>query len=248
MAMTGEHERFEQQAVGHVLGGLDAAAAAEFRDHLLGCRACRSRVAELRGIAADLAAAERDERARSAVRTELPRRVDDGEEHEPSVSRIGVRQVTIAAIVVAVMAASMGFWNLHLRTQAAMYGAVAERQAAALDVLASGVPLEAELTGEVGAMVAVTDADVAFALARLPAFDAGDVLVVWLVGGALDDPTPALYARAPQFADGQLAVAVEHLGAAELTIRRERGEPGTQPGGQELIRVELPGAAASDGD
>jgi hypothetical protein len=236
--MADEHERFEQQAVGHVLGGLDAAAAAEFRDHLLGCRACRSRVAELRGIAADLAAAERDERARAAVRTELPRRVDDEEQAAPG-PRIGVRQVTVAAIVVALMAASMGFWNLHLRTQAATYGAVAERQAAALEVMASGVPLEAELSGDVGAMVAATDTDVAFTLTRLPAFDIGDVLVVWLVGGELEGPTPALFARAPQLADGSLAASVEHLGADELTIRRERGEPGTEPGGDELVRVDL---------
>jgi anti-sigma factor RsiW len=80
--MADEHRRFEHLAVGHVLGGLDPVDAAEFRVHLTGCRDCRRRVAELRAIATDMAAAEREERAASRLQTEVARRTEqvDGED------------------------------------------------------------------------------------------------------------------------------------------------------------------------
>jgi anti-sigma factor RsiW len=243
--MTDEHERYEALAVGHVLGGLDAADAAAFRSHLLGCRDCRSRVAELRDIAADLAAAERDERARSRVRTEVARRVDRDEddgsggeegERDPSPPRIGIRHVTVAAIVVVVLAAAMAFWNLHLRTTTATYAAVADQRGETLRELATGVPVDVELGEDLSGMVAVDGDQVAFTLTGLAELRPGERLVAWLTGGE-DGDVPALLVQTIEGDTVAATVSVE--GATELVLTRERGDPGEGPIGEELLRAPI---------
>ncbi|MFA9428996.1 anti-sigma factor domain-containing protein [Egicoccus sp. AB-alg2] len=235
--MRGEHERYEQLAVGHVLGGLDAGEAADFRTHLLGCRDCRLRVAELRDLAADLAAAERDERARSQVQTEVARR-HDTHEPPPTGGRIGVRHVTIASIVVILLASAMAFWNLHLRTAAASYSQAAGYRGETLRQLSSGLPVVAEAAEGVSAFVVIDGDEVAFTVSGLPELAAGERLEVWLL-----DEERAIRAGPPvaaaSVADGALAGHVDDRDADLLVITRERGPLNPEPGGTELVRVEL---------
>jgi anti-sigma-K factor RskA len=241
--MTSEHERYEALAVGHVLGGLDAAAAADFRTHLLGCRDCRLRVAELRDLAADLAAAERDERAQAQVRTEVARRVDADEVPpvEPP-SRIGIRHVTVATVVVVLFAAAMAFWNLHLRTASTTYASVAEYRGDTLRELASGVPVATELATGVQGLVVVDGDQVAFTLDGLPRLADDERLVVWLTGTD-DGDVPALRIHALQVGAGVLAGHIEDRGAEELVITRQRGTPTSSPAGEVIARADLSAAA-----
>lgn len=237
--MGAEHDWFEELAVGHVLGGLEAADAAAFRSHLAGCTDCRSRVAELRGIAADLAAAERDERTREVLRTEL-----SGEEGEDELvgeppPRIGVRQVTGAVIVVAMLAGAMAFWNLHLRTAVATITAVAERQTETLELLAEGVELEVEVADDLAARAASDGDRAAVAVSGLPELAPDEALVGWLVGGEVGPAQPVLLVRPVQLVDGVVAVTVELEGARVLVVTRERGQPGEQPGPEVLVTVPL---------
>jgi anti-sigma-K factor RskA len=247
--MTGEaHERYEELAVGHVLGGLDAAAAADFRSHLLGCRDCRLRVAELRDLASDLAAAEREERARSQVRTEVARRPEDERERDaatPPASPIGVRHVTVATVVVVLLAAAMGFWNLHLRTASNTYASVAEYRGDTLRELASGVPVTAELATGVQGLVVVDGEQVAFTLDGLPRLADDERLVVWLTGTD-EGAVPALRIPAFQVGSGVLAGHVADRGADELVITRQRGAPTDVPAGDVIVRADLDDASGAD--
>jgi anti-sigma-K factor RskA len=239
--MTGEHERYEQLAVGHVLGGLEAADAADFRTHLLGCRDCRLRVAELRDIAADLAAAERDERAQAKVQTEVARRVedDDGPDGpDPAPQRIGVRHVTVATIVVLVLAGAMAFWNLHLRTASTTYARVAEYRGETLRELATGIPVEVELAEGVEGLVVVDGEQVAFTLDGLPPLRDDERLVVWLLG-AEEGPVAALRIHALQLGAGVLAGHVDAEDAEELVITRQRGPVTEAPAGDRIVRADL---------
>jgi hypothetical protein len=238
--MADQHERYEQLAVGHVLGGLDVAAAADFRSHLLACRDCRSRVAELRGIAADLAAAERDERAQARVRLDTQRRVREDDE-PPAGSRVGVRHVTVAAVLVVLLASAMAFWNLHLRTVASAYRTIADQRAETLEGLADGVVVDAILTAPIRGLVATDGERVALTLVGIPTIAPGEWLVAWLVGGPEGaDPRPVLLVRSGQLdEDGALTTVLDAGGAQELLITRERGEPSPTPRGIELVRAPL---------
>lgn len=238
--MRSEHGRYEKLAVGHVLGGLDADESADFRNHLLGCRDCRLRVAELRDLAADLAAADRDERARAQVRTEVVRRDDQDDEDAPSGhrSRIGPRQVTIAALLVIVFAGAMAFWNLHLRTAAAAYSQAADYRGETLRGLATGVPVSVEAGPGVDALVVVGDGQVAFSISGLPALAEGERLEVWLLDG--DEASRAVEpVAARHVAAGEIAGHAELAGGAVLVITRERGPRRDDPGGSEVVRAAL---------
>ena len=236
--MGDEHERFEELAVGHVLGGLEAADAARFRSHLIGCRACRSRVAELRSIAADLVAAERDELASTMVRTEVARQ--EGEEPEPAQpsQRLTIRHVTLAVVVVALLGAAMAFWNLHLRTVAAGYLEVAETRGDTLRELATGVVVPTEAAEGVEATVVVDGEQVAFTLAGLPRLEDGDVLVAWLVD-ADDGAEAVLFAPAAGVEGDAISAHVDDGGASRLVISVERGSPGERPNGVEILSAVL---------
>ena len=237
--MTGEHERYEQLAVGHVLGGLRVGDAADFRTHLLGCRHCRSRVAELRGIASDLEAAERDERTRGPVRTEteVTRRTETPEGDTARAPRVTIRHVTIATVVVVVFALAMAFWNLHLRTTSATYLSVAESRGDTLGLLASGEPVAVDLADGVAGLVVLHEDRIAITLTGVRPLEAGERLVAWF----LDPPRDATRLTLARFGqipdDGSLSTILPAHDADELVITRERGEPGLEPRGDEVLRA-----------
>lgn len=236
--MGSQHERYEKLAVGHVLGGLDATESSDFRGHLLGCRDCRLRVAELRDLAADLAAAERDERARALVRTEVARRDEPDEAGPAGRPRLGIRHVTLAVLVVMVLAVGMGFWNLHLRTAAAGYAQAAGYRGDTLRVLAAGQAVALEVEGAVVARVVVDDAEIGFTVSRLPELAEGERLEIWLT--TADGPVRALApVPARHVTEGDVAGHLERAGARELLITRERGPVRDTPGSQVLVRADL---------
>ncbi len=237
--MADTHGRYEELAVGHVLGGLTARQSAEFRDHLHSCPECRTRVAELHGIADDLAAAERDERARTPVRTEVSRQAEpDGD--PVGTSRIGVGHVTVAVLVVLALATAMAFWNLHLRSAATAYLGVAEAQGDALARLATGVELEPRLASGLEGRV-VTDGEyVTLTLAGLDALGEGQRLVAWFDGAEDPSTTPPRVVAGPgELAEGTVAVSLEVGGATDLTLTRELGVSQREPQGPVLLEVAL---------
>ncbi|MFU8840222.1 MAG: zf-HC2 domain-containing protein [Nitriliruptoraceae bacterium] len=229
------HTRFEELAVGHVLGGLSPGQAAEFRRHLQTCEGCRSRVAELHGIADELAAAEREERERVAARpTEPP---DAGP--VPS-GRLGVRQVTAAVLVVLALSVGLAFWNLHLRTTATTLRGVAEAQGDALERLASGAALQPVLAPGVSGQVVTDGSTVTLTLAGLAPLAADERLVAWFGGGADPDRTPPRVLAGPgELPDGSVAVSLEVGDATELRVTREVGTSQRAPEGTAVLDVIL---------
>lgn len=174
-----DHDRFDGLAVGHVLGGLSTPEAAEFRSHLLSCRDCRMRVAELRDMAATMAAAEREERAQLRIKTETEQRRDEPEEPTPAWwRRPGALTAGIASAVLVVL--GLMFWNLHLRTVNVTARAAVEFDERVLAGLAEGDLVEVETSPGVTGLVARTDDGVSFTLAGLPEVDDERWQVVWL--------------------------------------------------------------------
>jgi hypothetical protein len=236
--MGENHERFEAMAVGHVLGGLGTTEANGFREHLLSCRACRARVAELREMAADLAAVERAERAREVVRTQVSDEVDDDETFEPVGRPRAARHLAIVAAFVALAAGVLGFWNLHLRTVAASSTALASRQDEALELLATGVALHPEVADGLQAIAAGDDDAIAFSISGLELLGDDEMLIGWTTGGALLEPQVRWRLRANQFGGGSLAARIELAGGDRFVLTRERGAPSGEPDGLRLLVVD----------
>ena len=233
--MAAGHHHFEELAVGHVLGGLEHDAAARFRTHLTGCRDCRARVAELRDIASDLKAAERDELARVQVKTEVARRAEDG----PQDASWLMPTRTVAAVVATavLVAVALAFWNFHLRDQNARLVEVTLAREAILDGLATGRPVPTELSGAVTGHVVADATDVTVDLAGLPDVTGDDRLVVWLLG---EDATDHYWRRygPGELPDGRLAFRDPHRDARRLVVTVE-DVAGEEPAGRELVSAEL---------
>lgn len=237
-----DHGRFEQLAVAHVLGGLDAVESAEFRQHLLDCAECRIRVAELRGIATELEAAERDERARAQLRTELPQRTEQ-QDGEPTGGGLTGRHLGVLAILVLAIVGTLSFWNLHLRNESAARAAVSEIREDALRILATGTPLDAEVRDDLRAVAAIDDTHVAISLVGLERVHPGHTLVLWMLdsGGQATAESRLLAGAGPL--DDELVVGVAPLGDGDVVVvTQELGTPGAQPRGGELLRVPLRGS------
>jgi hypothetical protein len=146
--------------------------------------------------------------------------------------------VTVATVVVLLLAAAMGFWNLHLRTTSSTYAQVAEYRGDTLRELASGVPITAELADGIQGLVVVDGQEVAFTLDGLPRLASDERVIVWLTG--TDEGTVAAQrVHALQLTAGVLAGHLEDRGATELVITRERGAPTAEPSGQVLVRADL---------
>lgn len=242
--MEHAHHRYEQLAVGHVLGGLDAVDAAEFRSHLISCRHCRLRVAELRGIASELAAAEREERMAARVKTEVARREEEEEDERSERGGDLSHRVTATVGTVAVLlAVGLLVWNFHLRdVNRTLLEASAAREQV-LSMLASGEPVAARLQQGIEGLVAVEDGEVAFDLAGLPPVGAERWLAVWFVSG--DPPHRLEPFGASAVQDGRFAVHLPHYGADRVVVSLEerpteqRGMP-QQPEGLILLEADLP--------
>lgn len=234
------HERFEELAVGHVLGGLDTSDAADFRTHLLGCRDCRLRVAELRDIAADLAAAEREERAEARVRTEVPQRTERDDEVD-AARRRSSRTLGVAVAAAAVLIGALAFWNLHLRTQVAATSVLAERQQEALVELATGVVVAVEVAAPTEGRVVVDDDDVAFSFVELPALAASERYVVWLTGVDANDANDGngeVALEGSEDVDGADGDGVDQVLVVRSSDRRVAGVAGLRGADRLLVTVE----------
>lgn len=248
--MDADHDRYATLAVGHAFGGLSGSDSRRFRSHLQGCAACRTRVAELRGIAEDLAAAEEDERSRVALRTDSGAvggdgdhlRGDDHERGDREVEvaptrRLTVGHVTAAAVMVLVIAVGVLFWNLHLRTTVAGYDQLLDVQTEALQTLARGTELAADLAPGVTGVVATDDERIVITLSGIEATE-GQAVSAWTID--IDgQATEETRAAGMLLRDGSFAVVVDRDRVAEVLVTLEDGVPGEEPGGRTLVRAEL---------
>lgn len=231
--MDSAHDRFETLAVGHVLGGLEPSDAEDFVGHLQRCGACRRRVAELRGIADDLAAAERDERGRATSRPGRDLRAEDG---QPSLPAVSPRSLGVVVLLALLGLGVLGFWNLHLRTQVASLVDVVDRAEATLDTVADGVAVDAELATGVRGTVTTDDQRIAIALAGVGPVEDDEVVIVWRRGGPDGDEA----ALVVQPDDDRLTASVAIEDATEVLVTRQRlavGDP--TPAGTDLARAQL---------
>lgn len=240
--MDADHDRYATLAVGHAFGDLTGADARRFRSHLQGCALCRTRVAELRDIAEDLAAAEEDERSRVALRTDDAEPVGDGGRSDDEVEvaptrRLTVGHVTAAAMVVLVIAVGVLFWNLHLRTTVAGYDQLLDVQAEALRTIARGTALPAELAPGVTGLVVTDDERVVVTLSGLEVME-GQTVSAWTID-VDGEATEETRAAGGLLREGSFAVVVDHEGLAEVLVTLEDGIPGNEPGGRTLVRAEL---------
>ncbi len=240
--MAQDHDRFARLAVGHVLGGLPAADAAAFRSHVLTCRGCRARVAELRDLAVDLEAAEREERARVALRTAAPAQVQDPDPDPPG-ARITVRHVTVAVVLVIVFSLATAFWNLHLRITAESYASALDAQQEVLAGLASGVPIDAEFAEGVRGLLATDGEQVHASLSGLPILEEDERYVAWLADDGASGPDGGAEARliaGPSgVADGTLVLTLQTEGAQRLLLTREHAASVASPSDDVLVSARL---------
>lgn len=241
--MSDAHQRYEEMAVGHVLGGLDPVDAAEFRSHLVGCRHCRMRVAELRGIASELAAAEREERVAARVKTEVARREEQEDEGPERSWTAQGRTVVIALAVGALAVVGLLAWNFHLRdVNRTLLETTVDRERV-LSMLSSGELIEAELHGGVDGLVAVEGDEVALDLAGMPAIGPERWLAVWLVDGEPPHRYESFLTGAVQ--EGRFATHLSRRGADRVVVSVEdrptdgRGIP-EEPEGVVLVEADLP--------
>ncbi|MBW3578339.1 MAG: anti-sigma factor [Actinobacteria bacterium] len=236
--MAESHQRYEDLALAHVLGGLDSQDSAEFRAHLLSCRDCRLRVAELRDLAAELAATERQERRRAAVATETVRRVDHHDADDRSRwERWSRPALRVGAVLATMVVLTVLFWNYHLRRVTGNYEAVVERQAEVLSILASGDPLDVRTSAGVTGAAAVSDGHLAVSLEAFPELGEDEVVVLWRV----DDGRASVVdvGRAPQDGAVPFAMQVADADAVVVTVESASQRP-TAPGNRQLAEVRLP--------
>ena len=255
--MPNDHdERWDQLALGHVLGGLPDVDASEFRGHLAGCAQCRARVAELRSMASDLAAAEREERATQRLRTQIESRREveppsAGEEQGPGPWR---RRGVVAGALVLLFVMGLSVWNAHLRSENASLRGIAQSHARTLTNLGAGTIVPVTTSGDVTGVVGVNEDVVAYSLAGLPELEAGERLVVWLeVDGdvvAEDVYLPGLLDRE----QGRLAATIGAADASRLlvTVERvsttfERDVTPEEPGSRLVVEAELNTLDGADG-
>ena len=255
--MADEHQRFERLAVGHVVGGLDEVDAARFRSHLVSCRDCRSRVAELRGIADDLTATEREERAAraGAARTDLAERVEEEAEAEAPPRQRDIapvrswpwRVVVIGLLPLVVLGALA--WVVWVRAEVAFQGAALQTANRALLAVAEGdqLPLELDpVAADVTGVVAVSDGRVVVTLAQLPPLDPDHALHAVLLDEDGEVVASGMRYSPSQLAEGWLfdTIGLDAAGAATtLVVRVERFEGDGYEPVQELVSAPLTGAA-----
>ena len=233
--MSEGHARFEGLAVEHVLGSLDVDDAAHFRAHLVGCRECRLRVAELRDIAAGLEATERDERRRAGTTTQLVRREAALAVTRSTTARRG-RVVPVALATLVAVVAATSFWNYHLRRQNTVTATAVAKQARALDALTTGEDVAVETTDGVEAVAAIHDGRLFVSATGIPAPDDTRSIVVWEVVD--DEARPA--GDAEVFGD-RLLLDMAVAGIDGVIVTQEAAGETPEVAGHELLAVNLPG-------
>ena len=239
---TRDHdERWDELALGHVLGGLPDTDASVFRGHLAGCGQCRARVAELRSMASDLAAAERDERATLRLRTQVDRRSEPATPRRPDVDApVSLqRRSIVAAAVVAVVLLVLSLWTAYLRDQNGELRSVADAHARTLSVIGSGTSVPATTSNAVTGVVAVDGDVVAYSLAGLPVPDANERLVVWIERGAEFEDVATHTPEQLRQEHGRLAATVSAVDATRLLITIEGVVVPGQPVGRTVVEADL---------
>lgn len=237
--MGAEHQRYESLAVGHVLGGLTDDESDAFRSHLVACRDCRRRVAELRDIAAGLEAAEREERSRTPVTTDVAAGERDPADPRPA-GPVPTWVLALAAAGLVVLLAAL-FWSYHLRRVVDEYAATVAAQDAVMDTLVRGEAVAA--TGGEGVEVyAARRGDrVAVVLNPLPELPSDGVIVLWLLDGDdVVDRRPLTLA--PRLGDREtlpFTFTVEDASEAVVSMERARGGQPDEPGSRVLAEVLL---------
>jgi anti-sigma factor RsiW len=230
-----EHDqRWDELALGHVLGGLADADASVFRGHLAGCGQCRARVAELRSMASEMAAAEREERATRRLRTQIESRREappDDTDADAGGWVAGLRRRALVAGTIVVLAVlGLGLWNASLRAQNA------ELRDVAVTASQEGVTGVVSVDGDL----------VAYSLANLPVPAADERLVVWLEVGGEHVQRAVHTPRQIELEDGRLAATLDATGASRLLVTRESVVVPGQPVGPEVVRADLNVARPDD--
>jgi anti-sigma factor RsiW len=243
--MADSHERFEELAVGHVLGGLPSGDAWAFRTHLASCRDCRQRVAELRSIAADLAAAEQDEKRRSPpVTTDVVEQPEETPGAPDGTFRWRPRVGALAALF-AVLVVAAGLWGLHQRRVAELYESVVSAQEEVLNLLMAGTELEVVTADAVRGLAAERDGRLAVSLTGIGPLPAGTLLVAWrVVDGEAENPE--LLGDADVVAAHETIAFVRDVDDADAVLVTIEQAPGQQPSGDEVARVVVRPGSAGD--
>lgn len=233
-----EHLEFEQLAVQHVLGGLDQTASSRFRQHLGDCPDCRQRVVELRGIAADLESAARDERALARVKLETVRRdpapADDLDRpRPPHLVRTAILLLAAASLLM------LAFWNVHLQSVRTALAASLDERGAVIDTLVGGelVPVDVRVEG-LRALVAVDGRTIALNARGVPPLAADQRVVLW--GLDPDGLQTRLAVLGPSGApDGRAVLHVTGVSAASLVLTLETLPVGEGATGRVLLTAAI---------
>lgn len=178
-----DHAKWEAQAMGHVMGGLDPDASSNFRRHLLGCPHCKAHVRELRDLAGSLQMAARDEQSMQAIRLAARTSADDGDGDGDTREPVTISGRILAVVVVAAIAVGvLVFSNMSLRARAVASEAEASEQASTLAALGSGLVIsDVRMTGQASGVV-VSDGDrIGWSLSGLPHPTDAEWLALWLV-------------------------------------------------------------------
>jgi hypothetical protein len=228
------HQRYEEMAVAHVLGGLDQSDGVIFRTHLVDCSNCRARVGELRALAHDLADVERDERrvrATKAVETKRRERGEDGVPDEPPEALFRPRLMTVIGIA-AILA--LAAWNFTLRGTVERFGREIDRRvdaAAALEFGTAGEVLEVargvrgQAKTDRGSLVLLVDGLSDGQVYGLYLLDSADKPVFWTA------VTPR---------EGRLFSLVDFPeGSERVLLTQSENPPGAEPDGETVFSASL---------
>lgn len=236
--MGTEHQRYESLAVGHVLGGLTDDESDAFRSHLVACRDCRRRVAELRDIAAGLEAAEREERSRASLTRDAVAEEHDLSDPGGPAGPVPTWVLALAAAGLVVLLVAL-FWSYHLRRVVDEYAATVAAQDAVMDTLVRGESLAATGGQGVGVSAARLDDRVAVVLNPLPELPSEAVIVLWLLDGdEVVDRRPLTQAlRVGERETLPFSFRID--GASEAVVSMERAGAG-QPDEPGRVLAEVP--------
>lgn len=239
-APTDHDERWDQLALGHVLGGLAPEDASSFRGHLAGCGLCRTRVAELRSLDSALAAAEREERAVQRLRLRAAEEADEPAEPRELAPPMTPRPKWSLVLFIglgALLLLVVLLWNAHLRTENAELLRAATLQEQTLGALGGGTVVPVNASGSVTGVVSIDGDRIAWVLDGLPVPDTGERLVVWVVVNGT--PRPVAAHTPSQLAQRRIASTVAAPGATRLLVTIEPLVPQDTPSSQLILDARL---------